>query len=162
MKISILIVNLLLLAGSANCQLYSIKDFKDTEWFTKNCDSSFFKDDTIKLYKYSALIQKNDPNEFAEDEFSQLKCFPYLHIKFCRNSIMKVWLITIDGFVTRPKKWNRSWKFNDENKTLEIYLNGTIEFQLIPSSSHQIKVKSNSYEYSSPISCYELNFLKHK
>jgi len=160
MKTVTIIIVLLVLSLSAFTQPFSKKYFKNTEWFSYDIDSSLNVSDTIKFIKYSNFVEKfGNYNEYAEDEYSLLKKFPYTRISFYRNKNMDLWTVT-DGWVTKSKEKDRLWKFSNEQSTLEIYYKRKLEYKLIPISIKIIKIKSNYLKYPSPLETEELTLIK--
>ncbi len=162
MKTVILTIFTLLLTFNVKSQVFSKNDFANTEWFTNNYDSLFFKSDTVTLIKYSNLISNNlGFNEYAESEQKLLNHGYYIHLQFCKNGIMNFWVISYEKS-SKSKFGERTWSFNKKNNTLEIKRNKIIEFELRPLSKIEIELESQYAKEKNSIKTMKIVLVKHK
>jgi hypothetical protein len=162
MKTVILIIFSVLLTFNVKSQIFSKNDFANTEWFTNNYDSLFFKSDTVALIKYSNLISDNlSFNEYSESEQKFLNHGYYIHLQFYKNGQMNFWVISYEKS-SKSKVGERTWKFNKEKNALEIKNNKIIEFELTPLSKNEIELESQYAKEKNTIKTMKIILVKRK
>jgi len=162
MKTVILIIFNVLLTSYVKSQIFSKNDFTNTEWFTNNYDSLFFKSDTVTLIKYSNLNSNNlGFNEHSESEQKFLNHGYYIHLQFCKNGQMNFWVISYEK-CSKSIIGERTWSFNKKNNALEIKRNKIIEFELTPLSKNEIELESQYAKEKNAIKTIKITLVKHK
>ena len=122
MKKVLLLFICLFLAFQAIGQSLRKKDFVNTEWFSNNLDSLFYKTDTVKLLKYSNFAPTNRGFDgYAESEFKFLKHGYYIQLQFKKAGRMNFSDIKYEMAAT---SLDRTWTFNKNENVLFIFRNG--------------------------------------
>lgn len=137
-KIIIFIVALLSVNNSF-AQIISKKDFVKTEWFSENTDSLFYKNDTIRLIKFSN-IQDSGEGYKIYYERGILAGNQTVQLQFNRKGDMNFWVIYYH-MGTKSRHKERKWKIDEKSNELIIIRNGVIEFRLKPIKKRIIEFK---------------------
>ena len=162
MKTVSLIIFSVLLTLNVRSQIFSKNDFANTEWFTNNYDSLFFKSDTVALIKYSNLISDNlGFKEYSESEQKIFNHGYYIHLQFYKNGQMNFWVVSYEKN-SKSKVGERTWGFNKKTNALEIKRNKVIEFELTPLSKNEIELKSQYAKEKDSIKTIKIILVKHK
>jgi hypothetical protein len=137
MKRVIVIIIYLMVVETLNCQTITKRDFLNTEWFSFNEDSVFFKSDTVALIKYSNVFNpasgKGYKSYYESETFGDRKSVKF---QFNRQKNLNFWVINYHRS-SKAKIGERKWKIL--NNELEIYRNGLLEWTFIPISKKQIE-----------------------
>ncbi len=144
LKIIILVFSLLIVQDNY-AQILSKKDFSKTEWFSDNTDSIFYKNDTIRLIKFSN-IQDSGKGYKIFYERGILADNQTVQFQFNRNGNMNFWVIYYHmGTISKLKE--RKWKIDKKLNEFIIFRNGEIEFRLKPIAIKEIEFKVNDNNY---------------
>jgi|GEM_PF-1280277 len=162
MKKVLLILVCLFLAFLATGQTLRKKDFVNTEWFSNNLDSLFYKTDTVKLIKYSNIAPKNRGfHGYAESEFKFLKHGYYIQLQFNKAGSMDFWDIKYEMAATYYKGAT-TWTFDNNENVLLIFRFGKLEFKLKPILVKEVELESKYADTNSQIKTIEVIMLKNK
>lgn len=159
----ILIILFLFLGLSINAQNFSKKDFIQTDWFTENIDSLFFKSDTIRLIKYSNYGPEWDKEEFAEYEMKYFNHGHYINFEFKRFGNFQFWetynnYMIYVPIIIAPFKW----KFDKKNQVLLVFKGNDVYLKLKPLSIRHIEIESRYAEQKDLLITTELTLKKIK
>ncbi len=161
MKITIVIFSLLI-THVTYAQVISKKDIVNTEWFSENIDSLFFKSDTVKFIKYSYIVSDYlGFNIYAESERRYYGHGYYVKFKFSRFGKLHLWDIAYHCS-TRSQIGLRKWKFNNTDNTLSVYKNKDLEFSFMPISIKEIEVPTGDARTPEVLKTLELTMIKIK
>jgi hypothetical protein len=151
-----------ILAFQVSSQSLSKKFFRNTEWFSNNIDSLFFKSDTIKLIKYSNLVSKsNGYNIYAESEQEYLKHGYSVYFHFYKSENMDFAVRTYH-MSTKIKIGERTWKYIQKENALKIVHDGALEYYFTVIGIKEIGINSMANQIKDPISTIEMTLVKHK
>jgi hypothetical protein len=152
----------LILAFQVSSQTLSKKFFKNTEWFSNNIDSLFFKSDTIRLIKYSNLVSRNNGyNIYAESEQEYLKHGYSVYFQFHESKNMDLAIRTFH-VSTKSKSGERTWEYSKKENALKIFRVGVLEYCFSVIGVKEISIISNHIQITDQISTIELTLVKHK
>jgi hypothetical protein len=144
-------------------QDFNKKYFTKTKWFSNNIDSTYYHSDTIKLIKYTTLVQPGWSNkkDYAEYEMKYLKHGDFVVITLDRHGKMNYYerYQNYIGLVG-TEKW--SWEFNNKSSNLDFYKNGQLSSSFRPLSERQINIESKYAEQKSPLITTELTLVRVK
>ena len=142
MRYKILVFIFLIFSISCLAQNYSKKDFNNTDWFSDNINDSFFKSDTIKLFKRTFVAKNWQNKEYDEFELDVFNHGYYVEIGFRRLNKMKFNLRERNyGTIMYIKDWY--WYYNKEENKFSVYINNNEHcFDFIPISEKQVEIKS--------------------
>ena len=87
------ILGLLLLSGIICGQTFNKKYFINTDWFSNNKDSAFYKADTIRIIKYTnfgPLWSTGGKKEYAEYEAKYLNHGDFAEFGFKKNNNCRI------------------------------------------------------------------------
>lgn len=121
-------------------QSISSRFFTNTDWFSDNTDSLFYMSDTIKLVKYSNLIEKGKGYKLFEENGS-LDKYQLVYFQFERFGKMHFW-VQYYHMSSISKIGERTWKFNKQKTELTIFRNGEVEFVFKQISTKEIEFES--------------------
>ena len=143
-----------------NAQTLSKKELRNSEWFSDNKDSVFFKSDTIKLINYKNKSQKQikDLNvESAVDEYKYFGHSIFVSLYFKKNMNLafteQYWHLAAsypNGLFT--------WNFDKKN-IIYIYKSNKLNYKLKIIGNREIEIKLNNSEL---IKTMELTVVKIK
>jgi hypothetical protein len=148
MKKGIFIFFSLLIVQSIVSQTISKKDFLNSEWFSNNNDSLFFKSDTISLIKCSNLIESGKGYNIYHETYL-LKNPESVIFEFKRYRKLNYW-VTYYHQGSISKIGERTWKFDDKKNELTIYKKANTEwiFKIIGNNKIEFKSEEDELETS--------------
>jgi len=144
-----------------NAQDFTKKDFLNTDWFTENIDSLFFKSDTISLIQYNNPSPDWSQFEYTECVFKHFNHFEYLDFGFETFNNFNYREHQNDGGVTLPSK-EYSWRFKKKEKTIKIFKNDILFIELKPILKKQIEIKSSYSHHTDLLATFEIVCVKIK
>lgn len=154
---------ILLISFTSNAQSFSKKKIKNTEWFSDNIDSVFFKRDTIKLIKYTQKSQQQFNKfefQYDESEYEYLGHLEYVKLGFKKGS----------NFNFNQINWSQGisyvrgvlfWKYDENNMIISIYENKNLKYSFKISSVREIDIVSKTLDQKI-IKSTELTLIKLK
>ena len=156
----ILIFISLIFSISCLAQNYTKKNLNNTDWLSDNMNDSFFKSDTIRLFKRSIVAKKWQKKEYDEFELDIFNHGYYVELGFRRANKMKFNLRELNyRTIMYIEDWK--WIYNKKNNIFSIYNNhNEYLFSFIPISEKQVEVKSKFNNQK--ITTTELTVLKIK
>lgn len=126
-------------------QNFNKKDLINTEWFTDNKDSIFFKKDTIKLIKYSHKSKSKFSNiqtQYLESPNKYLGHSVYVNLGFKRHRdfsfLQNNWHLSISHI-----KGILSWNYDKKKNMILIYKYGSLDYKLKILTFREIEVETN-------------------
>lgn len=126
-------------------QTISKKDFVNTEWFVDNKDDSFYESDTLKIIKYSNILDSGKGfNMYYESE--GIGDNESVKFQFNRHSNMHLWKIYYH-IGTKSRNKERKWKIDKETNDLLIFRNHEIKYRLTPIAKETIEFTARNKNY---------------
>lgn len=122
---------LFLITFCINAQTFSKKQIKNTEWFTDNKDSIFYKRDTIKLIKYSQKSQQQFSKlqiQYDESEYDYLGHFEYVKLGFKKGKNLNFIQINWSQGISYAKGV-LFWKYDKNNTIISIYEDKELKYR---------------------------------
>ncbi|MES2284105.1 MAG: hypothetical protein V4547_00370 [Bacteroidota bacterium] len=167
-KISIWATALVCLQSTIICgQSFNKKYFSNTDWFSNNRDSIFFKADTLKFIKYSNLapklaLRQSSRKEYAESEMNYLSSGNYVEYGFERHKMLYFCEITNNYMCAVAGLETWKWKFEKKTNLLNFYYNDKLfsTFRFI--SEKQINIESKYAEQKDLLTTIELTAIRVK
>ena len=156
MRNVLILILSLIVVHSISAQTIISKNFRNTEWFSNNTDSLFFKCDTIRLIKYSNIhfSGKGYTTYYESESLNDVHC---VHFQFKKNGNMHFWIQ--DSYMSTKSIINeRTWLINRKTRELKIFRNGVLEFAFKPISVREIKFTDRNQNYLTT----EFTMLKNK
>ena len=152
----------LILAFQVSSQSLSKNFFANTEWFSNNIDSLFFKSDTIRLIKYSNLVSRNNGyNIYAESEQEYLKHGYSVYFQIHESKNMDLAFRTFQ-VSTKSKSGERTWEYSKNENAVKIFRDGVLEYWFSVIGVREISIISSHIQIKYPSSTIELTLVKHK
>jgi len=141
-------------------QSFSKRYFVNTEWFTNNKDSAFFKNDTLTFIKYSNLDSKYRRYKFyKESELDLLGHGEFVRFQFNKNGKMHLWKCYYHQG-TKSRIGERTWKFDKSTNSLRTYFHGKPEFTLKPLYDYDVQFDREYENYTDTMSTIKLVILR--
>lgn len=155
------IIFILLINISSYGQSFSKKFIKNTEWFSDNKDSLFFKKDTIRLVKYPPKLQKRYNKydiQYNECEYKYLNHLEYIKLEFKKNGNLnltqKNWHLGIgypEGMFT--------WDFRKKEGIISIYKLKKLKDKFKILNTKEIEIDSKHLN-NTPLKTTELTMIR--
>jgi len=131
---------------SISGQTLKNSDFVNTEWYSYNSDSTFFKKDTIILVKYSNVWTGDKGHKSYYESFSHADSV-VVKFDFGRRGTMRFWEKTYERASISIVN-DRTWEINSNKNELVIRRNKKIEFIFIPIKVDQLEFKVDSQVFT--------------
>ena len=115
-----------------NGQTLKRSDFINTEWYSNNNDSNFYKKDTIFLIKYSNVWSEGKGYKSYYESFSRADSI-IVRFEFNRKGKINFWELNYERASISIVN-ERTWEIDTKKNELIIRRNKQVEFILIPLS----------------------------
>jgi hypothetical protein len=137
-----------------------------TEWFAKNDNKSFFKNDTIRLMRVSNFESENLELNRKYISLHKNQSNDFIELSFKKNNKLNVKNFNVEKWITSNVKGNWSYKFDSESQILIFYHNNELHsnFKLISDKSESMKwaTKKNGITEESIVELKKLDFVRLK
>jgi hypothetical protein len=141
-------------------QSFNKKYFTETNWFSNNKDSAFYKADTVHFIKYSNKAPEWSSDQFAEDEIKYLTHGDFVKISFEKNNKLFLAGRQNNFQIIRSGKW--TWNYDSKSHTICIYCNDIIVSSFMPIAEREIKIESGFAKPEGLLTTNELTLIRIK
>jgi hypothetical protein len=161
-KLHLLIIGILLSSTMLWGQTFNEKYFTNTDWFSNNKDSGFYKLDTLKFIKYSNYGPEWAAKEYAEYEMKFLNHGDFVVFGFKRHGKMNFsWRYNNYRGVVPGGQW--TWMFESKTNELIIYDDKKVVLGTFrPIYERPVKIESRFAEQKDLLSTTELTLIRIK
>ncbi len=143
-------------------QTFNKKCFTNTDWFSNNKDSAFYKLDTLEFIKYSNFGPPWAAKEHAEYEMKYLNHGDFVVLGFRRHGKLNFsWRYKNSMGVIPGGQW--TWTFDSKTNQLKIYEDKKVVAGVFrPVSERQVKIESRFAEQKGLLTTTELTLVRIK
>lgn len=159
----LILILFLVLPLIAPAQTFNKKYFNKTVWFADNKDSAFYKQDTIRLIKYSNRDLEAKSIEFKENPKAYLKHGEYITLAFRKKDNHLDFLERTEKGLSQSVTYQEggNWKWNSNGQLLELYNRDSQISALKPLDERKVKIDERYYTQET-LTTTEITFIRVK